>query len=177
MVERVRDVLEDLNKQLGRIERSVLLLDEVQIWRKGKDSLNSIGNLILHLAGNEYQNLVSAIGNRPFVRERTREFTTSGGLSKEDLLALLYRTRSESERVLQALTEDDLAREVTIRYDVEDWKRMYRREAQAEEAYETRTVGRLLVQVAAHYGYHTGQIVLLAKMLRDTNEHLTGQYH
>ncbi|WP_426449279.1 DUF1572 family protein [Paenibacillus sp. S-38] len=177
MVELIKDVMEDMNKQLDRIERSLHLLNDELIWRRLKDSMNSIGNICLHLAGNEYQNFVSAIGGRPFIRERSREFTTDGGLSKEELIGLLRRTRSESERVLLALVQEDLSREVTIRYEPEDWRRMHRSDSPVGETCDTRVIGRLLVQVCAHYGYHAGQIVVLTKMLRDTNEHLTGQYH
>ncbi|MFB9327894.1 DinB family protein [Paenibacillus aurantiacus] len=177
MVGLAKDVMEDMNKQLDRIERSLNLLNDELVWKRSKDSMNSIGNICLHLAGNEYQNIASAIGNEPFVRERSREFTTDGGLSKDELISLLRRTRSESERVLSALSSDDLSREVVIRYDREDWKRMHRIDSSAHEPCDTRFIGRLLVQVAAHYGYHAGQIVLLAKQLIDTNEHLTGQYH
>ena len=120
---------------------------------------------------------MSAIGNRPFIRERNREFTMDGGLSKEELIILLRKTRSESEDVLSALSNDDLSREIIIRYDRGDWNRMHRSDAPADETNDTRLVGRMLIQVSAHYGYHAGQIVVLAKMLRDTNEHVTGQYH
>ncbi|WP_042197223.1 DUF1572 family protein [Paenibacillus camerounensis] len=177
MIELIQHVMEDMNKQLERIEKSLNLLNDELVWTKTKDSMNAIGNLCLHLAGNEYQNLVSAIGNRPFIRERTREFTMDGGFTKEELVRLLRNTRSQSEEVLAAVSMDDLSREVMIRYEQEDWNRMYRSAAGAGETYDTRTIGRLLVQVSAHYGYHAGQIVLLAKMLQDTDEHVTGQYH
>jgi hypothetical protein len=177
LIELMKDVMEDMNKQLDRIEKSLNQLDDELIWKRMKNSMNSIGNLCLHLAGNEYQNFVSAIGNRPFVRERSREFTTDGGISKEELIGLLRETRSKSESVLFALHDDDLSREVTIRYDLEDWKRMHRIETPVHEASDTRVIRQLLVQVATHYGYHAGQIVLLTKMLTHTNEHITGQYH
>ncbi|MFC4103410.1 DUF1572 family protein [Paenibacillus xanthanilyticus] len=177
MIELIKHVMEDMNKQLDRIEKSLAPLNEEDIWRRTKDSMNSIGNLCLHLAGNEYQNFGSAIGSRPFIRERTREFTTDGGLSKEELVHLLRATRSESQHVLSALSNDDLSREVIIRYDHEDWNRMHRIQANAGETFDTRSIDRLLIQVSAHYGYHAGQIVVLAKLLRDQNEHVTGQYH
>jgi hypothetical protein len=177
LIELMKDVMEDMNKQLDRIEKSLNQLDDELIWKRMKNSMNSIGNLCLHLAGNEYQNFVSAIGNRPFVRERSREFTTDRGISKEELIGLLRETRSKSESVLFALHDDDLSREVTIRYDLEDWNRMHRIETPVHEASDTRVIRRLLVQVATHYGYHAGQIVLLTKMLTHTNEHITGQYH
>lgn len=177
MTELTTYVLEDMNKQLDRIGKSLNQLNDELIWTRMKGSMNSIGNLCLHLAGNEYQNLVSAVGNRPFIRERTREFTTDGGMSKEELITLLRNTRSESEEVLSALSDDDLFREVIIRYDREDWNRMHRSDENANETFDRRLISRLLIQVSAHYGYHAGQIVVLAKLLRDTIEHVTGQYH
>ncbi|MGO4270459.1 DinB family protein [Paenibacillus sp. TAF58] len=177
MLELTRNVLEDMEKQLDRIIKSISLLDDDLIWKKMKDSMNSIGNLCLHLAGNEYQNLISAIGNKPFIRERTREFNSEGGISKDELISLLSNTRSESANILSALSEKDLKREVIIRYDLEDWNRMLRVNASEDETYEVRLISRLLVQVASHYGYHAGQIVLLSKLLKDSNEHITGQYH
>ncbi|WP_315956064.1 DUF1572 family protein [Paenibacillus violae] len=177
IIELIKDVMEDMNKQLSRIERSLNLLNEELIWKRLNDSTNSIGNICLHLAGNEYQNFVSAIGNEPFIRERSREFTTDEGISKEELTGLLRETRSKSESVLYALHNDDLSREVTIRYDLEDWKRMHRIETPVHEASDTKVIRRLLVQVSTHYGYHVGQIVLLTKILTLTNEHITGQYH
>ncbi|MGQ7887471.1 DUF1572 family protein [Paenibacillus sp. WC2504] len=177
IIELIKDVMEDMNKQLSRIERSLNLLNEELIWKRLNDSTNSIGNICLHLAGNEYQYFVSAIGNEPFIRERSREFTTDEGISKEELTGLLRETRSKSESVLYALHNDDLSREVTIRYDLEDWKRMHRIETPVHEASDTKVIRRLLVQVSTHYGYHVGQIVLLTKILTLTNEHITGQYH
>lgn len=129
------------------------------------------------LTGNEYQNLISAIGNKPFIRERTREFNSEGGISKDELISLLLRTRSESVSILSVLSDEDLKREVIIRYGHEDWNRMLRVNASEDETYEVRVISRLLIQVAAHYGYHAGQIVLLSKILKDTNEHIAGQYH
>lgn len=54
---------------------------------------------------------------------------------------------------------------------------MLRVNASKDETYEVRVISRLLIQVAAYYGYHAGQIVLLSKILKDTDEHITGQYH
>lgn len=177
MTELVTYVLEDMNKQLERIKKSLTPLDDDSIWKKIKHSTNSIGNICLHLAGNEYQNFVSAVGNNPFIRERSSEFKTEGGIAKEELIHLLDRTRTQSTTILSALSEHDLTGEVTIRYGHEDWNRMLQVNAAADETYEIKVIGRLLVQVASHYGYHAGQIVFLSKLLHDSNEHITGQYH
>ncbi|MCP1427139.1 hypothetical protein MHI01_02425 [Paenibacillus sp. FSL M7-0656] len=60
-----------------------------------------------------------------------------------------------------------MSREVIIRYDREDWNRMHRTNRCTEETYDTRVIGRLLIQVSAHYGYHAGQIVVLAKIRKN----------
>jgi uncharacterized damage-inducible protein DinB len=176
MLELIHIVLEDMDKQLHRIIKSLNYLDDDLIWKRMKESTNSIGNLCLHLAGNEYQNFVSAIGNKPFIRERSqKEFNIEGGMTRDELKNILLRTRSESTSVLSTLSQEDLEKEVIIRYDLEDWNRMHRDNASENE--DVRAISRLLIQVAAHYGYHAGQIVLLTKLITDIDENITGQYH
>ncbi|NRR05694.1 DUF1572 family protein [Brevibacillus sp. RS1.1] len=178
MLELVKNVLEDMDKQLTRIMKSLDHLDNDLIWKKLKVSTNSIGNLCLHLAGNEYQNFVSAIGNKPFSSERSRhEFDPEGSITRDELKILLLKTRSESTSTLSILSEKDLNREVIIRYTLEDWNKMHRVNASEGETYDVRVIRILLIQVATHYGYHAGQIVLLSKLLKDIKENITGQYH
>ncbi|WP_028402152.1 DUF1572 family protein [Ectobacillus panaciterrae] len=178
MLELISNVLEDMDKQLHRIIKSLNHLDDEMIWKRLKVSTNSVGNLCLHLAGNEYQNFASAIGNKPFIRKRSQgEFNTGGGMTRDELINLLLRTRAESTFILSNLSEVDLKREVIIRYDLNDWNRMHRVNASEDETYDVRVISRLLIQVGAHYGYHAGQIVLLSKLMIDIDENITGQYH
>ena len=66
-------------------------------WKRLRVSTNSVGNLCLHLAGNEYQNFVSAIGNKAFIRKRSQgEFNIEGGMTRDELINLLLTTREES---------------------------------------------------------------------------------
>ena len=174
----ISNVLEDMDKQLHRIIKSLSNLDDEMIWKRLKVSTNSVGNLCLHLAGNEYQNFVSAIGNKAFIRKRSQgEFNIEGGMTRDELINLLLTTREESTFILSNLSEDDLNREVLIRYDLNDWNRMHRVNALEDEAYDKRVISRLLIQVGTHYGYHAGQIVLLAKLIVNFDENITGQYH
>ncbi|MDT3424886.1 putative damage-inducible protein DinB [Paenibacillus forsythiae] len=177
MIELVQDALDYMNDQLKSIETSLLLLSDEQIWTRIKPGMNSIGNYCLHLAGNEYQYFVTAVGGRPLIRERSREFFSEGGLSRDELVARLKEVRSQSEDILSSLSEEDLNREVTIPYDLEDWNRMKRAQASEEEAKDVKIIRTLLVRISAHYGFHTGQIVLLAKMLSGTERHISGNYH
>jgi hypothetical protein len=81
----ISNVLEDMDKQLHRIIKSLSNLDDEMIWKRLKVSTNSVGNLCLHLAGNEYQNFVSAIGNKAFIRKRSQgEFNIEGGMTRDE---------------------------------------------------------------------------------------------
>ncbi|MFC9708479.1 DUF1572 family protein [Paenibacillus sp. NPDC056933] len=177
MIKLIQDVVEDMNKQLERIETSLNRLNDEQIWSRLQPGMNSVGNYCLHLAGNEYQNLVTGIGNKPLIRERSAEFNANGGMTGEELLTKLRHVRTESISILSNLNEDDLFRQVTIPYELTDWNRMNRSEVEAPDALEHKIIRSLLIKVATHYGYHTGQIVLLSKILQPSDEHLTGLYH
>jgi hypothetical protein len=173
----VQDALTYMNNQLELIEKSLNLLPEEKLWAKPGPDLNSPGNYCLHLAGNEYQHFVTAVGGRPLIRQRSQEFTTAGGLTREEVLKLLKEVRQESTGVLGALTEADLSREVFVPYQEEDWQRMKPGAPAEEEAGDRRLIRTLLVRIPAHYGYHTGQIVLLSKILSGSGAHLSGLYH
>ncbi|QOS78787.1 DUF1572 family protein [Paenibacillus sp. JNUCC31] len=177
MIKLIQDVVEDMNKQLERIETSLNRLNDEQIWSRIQPGMNSVGNYCLHLAGNEYQNIVTGIGSKPLIRERSVEFETNGGFTREELIAKLRHVRSQSTEILSSLAEEHLSREVTIPYELTDWNRMNRTEDEAKDAHEHKIVRSLLIKVATHYGYHTGQIVLLSKILQPSDEHLTGLYH
>lgn len=173
----IQDVLQDMNLQLDRIDRSVRLLDDERLWTKPGPGMNSIGNLCLHLAGNEYQNFVTGLGGKPLVRERSQEFEAEGGLSGEELVAKLRAVRLDSTAVLSSLTEPDLDRDIVVPYGEEDWKRMKGGNEDAGAPQETKNTRLTIIKVATHYGYHAGQIVLLAKLLDGTGANLSGSYH
>jgi hypothetical protein len=168
-------VLSQMNRQLERIELCLNRLTEMQVWEKLKPGTNSIGNLCVHLAGNEYQHFVSGIGGKTYIRERTKEFVQTRTKTKAELIELLKNVRKESEAVLLPIT--DLDREVFVYYDLDDWNRMRERKDHEGANGYTRTINLHLFQVAEHYGYHTGQIVLLAKWLQDGEELVTEYRH
>ncbi|TBL81284.1 DinB family protein [Paenibacillus thalictri] len=173
----IRETLHTVNTELNRIEICLNRLSEEQVWAKSRPDMNSVGSLCVHLAGNEYQNMVSGIGGRPFVRKRTEEFTANRSHSKAELLALLKSVRHETELILTSLSEADLTKEVTIHYGSEDWNAMKNRGTGDAKPYYTRQVGALLLQLCNHYGYHTGQIVILTKLLQAGEEHVTEYKH
>jgi uncharacterized damage-inducible protein DinB len=172
----IEEVLKQMNTQLNRIEICLNKLSEEDIWKKMKINTNSIGNLCIHLAGNEYQHLVSGIGEQPFIRKRSEEFNVLNIMKKEELIKRLRSVRQESTSVLLKLNDEDLTREVKVYYDEEDWKRM-RNTLEAGEPFYNRPIQTHLFHVAEHYGYHTGQIVFLTKLLQEDKKHITQYRH
>ncbi|WP_280209032.1 DinB family protein [Brevibacillus sp. AY1] len=161
-----KQTLHLLDTELERIEKAVNRLPEEMIWRKLRGSTNSIGNLILHLAGNEYQNMVSGIGRKPFIRERSAEFLAEGGHTAAGLLEWLKEVREQTRSELQGLTAEDFEREVHICYPPDSGIASY-----------SRPLMELVYHTTAHYSYHTGQIVYMAKLLQEGEERLLQWNH
>lgn len=55
----------ELREKLQRIEACVGLLTIDQVWERGHDTENAVGNLLLHLQGNVRQWIVCGIGGHP----------------------------------------------------------------------------------------------------------------
>jgi hypothetical protein len=112
---------------------------------------NSIALIVKHLAGNmrsRFTDFLNTDGEKPN-RNRDQEFelgptTTRADLTKmwEDGWARLFST-------IEALKPEDVMRKVTIRG-------------------EPHTVLQAINRQIAHYAYHTGQIVFVAKHIRSS---------
>ena len=73
---------QELTKALERIKHCLGQLTDEQIWQREAESMNSIGNLILHLCGNLRQWIVAGIGGEQDLRRRPNEFSERGAISK-----------------------------------------------------------------------------------------------
>jgi hypothetical protein len=130
---------------LPRIERSIERLSDADIWWRGNDGSNSVGNLVLHLAGNVRQWIVSGIGGAPDRRRRQEEFDERGPVPREELLRRLRDAVLEADAVLGSLGPGRLTERSTI---------------------QGREVGVLyaIYHVVEHFSMHTGQIIYFTKM-------------
>ncbi|HEV1284375.1 MAG TPA: DUF1572 family protein [Bryobacteraceae bacterium] len=128
------------------VEACVLKLDSEQIWNRGGDTQNSIGNLVLHLCGNVRQWIGWSIGGQSDIRVRDREFQTSSRLDKPDLLARLNATVGDAISILEKLPPERLEERVPT----QDGERF---------ALE------VIYQVVGHFQQHTGQIIFATKLL------------
>lgn len=141
-LERSRYYLSD--EYLPKLRQCVEALPDDAIWRRANESSNSIGNLLLHLAGNIRQWIVGGVGEEDVERDRAAEFSARGGASGAELIENLGRAVAEADSVLAGLSADDLGRPCLIQE-------------------RDTTVLEAIYHVVEHFSMHTGQIALLTK--------------
>src|SRR6059058_4929415 len=83
-----------------KIRLSVRALSYEQIWERPNEQSNSIGNLLLHLAGNVRQWIVCGVGGAFDERVRQQEFDERSLIPKAELLAKLKQTLAEVDVTL-----------------------------------------------------------------------------
>jgi uncharacterized damage-inducible protein DinB len=133
-----------LRESLPRLERCLEQLSEEEIWQRPNLETVSIGNLVLHLAGNVRQWILSGLGGADDRRVREREFTETGPLPTSALVALIESTLEE-------------AREVLARVDPASLLAPRRVQGFEESGLS------ILVHVVEHFSYHVGQVVYAVK--------------
>jgi hypothetical protein len=99
-------VRESLAKSLHKIEHCASQLTEEQFWWRPREDMNSIANLVLHLAGNLRQWAVAGLGDGEDTRNRPREFSDRSGRSKAELLGILHGVAGDVETALATLTAE-----------------------------------------------------------------------
>jgi uncharacterized damage-inducible protein DinB len=138
---------EKLTQLCSRVESCLDRLTPEQIWTRGGDNQNAIGNLVLHLSGNVRQWILHGVGGEPDHRVRDVEFSTREGHSTADLKQRLHSTVDQAVQLLRSLSAQDLMERIDI------------------QAYENATKLRALFHVVEHFSGHTGQIIFLTKWL------------
>ncbi len=98
----------ELSEGLSKIEHCLNQLTDAQVWWRPRPEMNSIANLMLHLAGNLRQWVVSGAGGAPDVRDRPGEFADRSAAPKSEVLAKLRGVIHECGAVLARLMPDDL---------------------------------------------------------------------
>jgi uncharacterized damage-inducible protein DinB len=153
------NILEQLDAGRQRIDTALSRLDDASIWRRPRPGMNSVANLCLHLAGNEHHYIGHVIGGADYVRTRSAEFTADGNVERSELIARLSAARDATRRTFETLTEAELGRAVDSNWPPKS------------------TVLSVVLHVLEHYGYHTGQIVLLARIYQDGEDRLLAWGH
>jgi hypothetical protein len=105
-----RELASELNEGLDRIKHCLDQLSEDQVWWRPSAAMNSIGNLMLHLAGNVRQWIVSSIGGAKDVRERQKEFDELGPIPKAELLKRLEAIVAEAKAAMARASSEEWQR-------------------------------------------------------------------
>ena len=135
-----------LRQMAARIDDCLGRLSAEQIWMRGSDNENAIGNLVLHLSGNVGQWIGAGVGGRPDTRNRDAEFQTTGQHTPAELSGRLAAAVEEATVVLAGVPAERLCEPVAIQgYDV--------------------TVLECIYHVVEHFSGHTGQILYATKAL------------
>lgn len=134
----------ELTAALGKIKHCLGQLSDEQVWWRPSESMNSIGNLMLHLAGNLRQWIVSGIGGADDTRNRQSEFTERGPLPKAELLRRLEEAVSEAQAALSRASAAELLRPRRI------------------QGFEVNGIGAIFDSVP-HFRGHTQEIIHLTR--------------
>ena len=132
-------------------ERAIAQLSDEELLKSPDPESNSIAIIVKHMAGNmqsRWPDFLTTDGEKPG-RDRDAEFENPPD-TRESLLAMWEAGWQCVFTELEPLTDADLGRTVTIRG-------------------EPHSVMQCINRQLAHYSYHCGQIVFLAKHLRSTD--------
>jgi hypothetical protein len=153
---------EKLAELCSRIEACLGKLTPDQIWMRGTENQNAVGNLVLHLNGNVRQWILSGVAGHPNARHRDEEFAARGGMEPAALGRPLREAVDEALAIIRSLPPARLAEEVTI------------------QGYPG-TVLKAIFHVVEHFSGHTAQIIFITKMVTGEDlgfyVHLAGKPH
>jgi Protein of unknown function (DUF1572) len=148
-----KDFVSEARQQLaacgGTIRHCLAQLDDGQIWWRPRPEMNSIGNLVLHLAGNLRQRFLSDIAGEPFDRDRFGEFTERRLIPRDELLRRFDDILSQGDVLLAAIPAERL--------------REHRQYAVTAGTLD-HTVQGLIIRTLMHLAGHTQEIVFMARL-------------
>jgi hypothetical protein len=130
-------------------EGAIVQVSDDQLFHQLDPEANSIAIVMKHISGNQrsrFTDFLTTDGEKPN-RHRDTEFEMPARPSREELMRMWEEGWQRVFGALDSLRPEDVERTVTIRG-------------------EPHTVLQAINRQVAHYAYHVGQIVLLAKHLR-----------
>jgi uncharacterized damage-inducible protein DinB len=130
----------------ARIEDCLDRLTPEQIWARGSEAENAVGNLVLHLAGNLGQWIGTGVAGKPLVRDRDAEFAARGDVDAVELKRRIRTAVSEAVEVIGGLPAERLTDVIQVqKYDI--------------------TVLEAVYHVVEHFAQHTAQIIFATKLI------------
>jgi hypothetical protein len=143
----ITDFASEFAKYKATAEKAIAQVDDPALNSVPATEANSIAMIVRHMSGNlrsRFTDFLTTDGEKPW-RQRDDEFVTRG-YSRVDVERLWAEGWDVLQRTLGELSDADLGRTVLLRGD-------------------SISVHEALCRALAHVGYHTGQIVLLARIL------------
>jgi len=132
-------------------EGAIAQLEDEELFIALDRESNSIAILVKHLAGNmrsRFADFLTTDGEKPN-RDRDQEFEMNSTTTRADVLRWWEEGWAHVFAAIEALKPEDVMRTVTVRS-------------------EPHTVLQAINRQVAHYAYHAGQIVFLAKHFRSS---------
>jgi len=137
---------DELAAALGRIAHCVGQLSDEQVWSRPAPAMNSIGNLMLHLAGNVRQLIVAGVGDDPDIRDRQTEFDARGPIPADELLGNLLLTVKKAREAIVSVPDERLLTMIPIkRYDLNGIE--------------------AIVRSVSHFSGHAQEIIHMTRMI------------
>jgi hypothetical protein len=135
---------DELASALDRIRHCLGQLNDDQVWWRPRESLNSIGNLVLHLCGNVRQWIISGVGGAADIRNRPAEFAERGPIATGELLNRLEGVVCEATETLLRVTAGRLV------------------DAHRIQGFDVSALAAILSSVA-HFRGHTQEIIHMTR--------------
>ena len=145
------DALQTLRDYKKLAERAFAQITDEDFFKTIDEESNSIAVNIKHMAGNmlsRWTDFLTTDGEKP-ERNRDIEFVMLPGATRDEMIAYWDRGWKSVFAAVEPLQPDDLMRTVTIRG-------------------QNHTVMQAINRQLAHYAYHVGQIVFLAKHFKSS---------
>ena len=138
---RIRESAERINNCANE------LVDE-ELWLRPNSHLSSVANLVLHLCGNISQYITDSLGHKPYARQRDMEFAADKSHTRSGLLNIFNETIATAEAIIHHATEEELLRSRIV------------------QGFAMTGIG-VIIHVTEHLSYHTGQIAMHTKLLKN----------
>ena len=145
------DALQTFRDYKKLAERAFAQISDEDFFKTIDEESNSIAVNIKHMAGNmlsRWTDFLTTDGEKP-ERNRDIEFVILPGATRDEMIAYWDRGWQSVFAAVEPLQPDDLMRTVTIRG-------------------QNHTVMQSINRQIAHYAYHVGQIVFLAKHFKSS---------
>lgn len=139
--ELIASVARVIDRDLAKLSEEIsLFADEALLWKISGEIKNPAGNLCLHLCGNLQHYIGHVLGGISYRRNRDLEFSAKN-VAKKDLLEEITRTRNAVSLALKKLDASALSKQYPEQVFQEPMTTLY-----------------FLLHLAAHLGYHLGQV-------------------